>query len=89
MEPERGKKISVFLPWALFFAVLVAAAIYGFVNRQSSSPLQASVRKVELLTTMRIHLLEAIEAEKNAVLAVTDEESKEFAARARQAAGGV
>ncbi len=89
MEPERRKKLPVFLPWALLFAVLVAAMLYGLINRQSSSPLETSVRKVELLATMRIHLLEAIEAEKNAVLAITDEESKEFAGRARQAAGGV
>ncbi len=89
MEPEKRKKIPVFLPWTLFFAVLVAATIYGFVNRQSSSPLQASVRKIELLTTMRIHLLEAIAAEKNAVLAITDEASKKFAEQARQAAEGV
>ena len=38
---------------------------------------------------MRIHLLEAIEAEKNAVLAITDEASEAFAAQARQAADGV
>ena len=37
---------------------------------------------------MRIHLLEAIEAEKNAVLAITDEASEGFAAEARQAADG-
>jgi hypothetical protein len=38
---------------------------------------------------MRIYLLEAIEAEKNAVLAITDEASEGFAAQARQAADGV
>jgi hypothetical protein len=89
MEPERRKEIPVFLPWALLFVFLVAATLYGLINRQSSSPLETGVRKVELLATMRIHLLEAIEAEKNAVLAITDEASKEFAARARQAAGDV
>ncbi len=89
MEPERRKKLPVFLPWVLLFVFLVAATLYGLMNQPGPSPLERSVRKVELLATIRIHLLEAIEAEKNAVLAVTDEESKEFAARARQAAGGV
>jgi len=89
MEPEGRKRLPAFLPWALLFAFLVAATLYGLINRQSSSPLETSVRKIELLATIRIHLLEAIEAEKNAVLATTDEASKEFAARARQAAGDV
>ncbi len=89
MEPERRKKLPVFLPWALLFVFLAAATLYGLMNKQSSPPLEASVRKVELLAAIRIHLLEAIEAEKNAVLAITDEESKEFAARARQASGDV
>jgi hypothetical protein len=38
---------------------------------------------------MRIHLLETIEAEKNAVMAITDEESISFASQARQAADRV
>jgi hypothetical protein len=89
MEPERRKNLPVFLALALLFAVLVAAALYGLINRQGSSPLETRFRKVDLLATMRIQLLEAIEAEKNAILAITDEASEEFAARARRAAGGV
>ena len=38
---------------------------------------------------MRINLLEATEAEKNAVMAITDEESENFAVQARQAADAV
>lgn len=45
--------------------------------------------KVDLLSTMRIHLLEAIEAEKNAVMAITDEASESFALQARKAADDV
>ena len=89
MEPERRKKLTAFLPWVLLFIILFALTLYGLINGKSSSPLETRVRKVELLATMRIHMLEAIEAEKSAVLAITDEASEEFAARARQAAGGV
>jgi hypothetical protein len=38
---------------------------------------------------MRIHLLEGIEAEKNAILSITDETSQNFVNRARQATDGV
>jgi hypothetical protein len=89
MESKRRKQLSVLLPLALVFVILVALTFYSFINRQSSSPLETRVRKIELLAKIRIQLLEAIEAEKNAVLAITDEASEEFAARARQAAGGV
>jgi hypothetical protein len=89
MEPERRRRLSVLLPLVLVFAILAALTLYSLINRQSSSPLETRVRMVELLATMRIQLLEAIEAEKNAVLAITDEASEEFAARARRATGGV
>lgn len=89
MEPERRRKLSVLLPLALVFIILVALTLYSFINRQGSSPLETRVKKMDLLVKIRIQLLEAIEAEKNAVLAITDEASEEFAVRARQAAGGV
>jgi hypothetical protein len=89
MEPERRKRLFAFLPWAVLLVVLAVFTLIGLINRQGSSPLETRFRKVDLLATMRIQLLEAIEAEKNAVLAITDETSEEFAARARQAAGGV
>jgi hypothetical protein len=72
----------------LTFAVLVAFTLYGYY-RESYNPFETKFIKVDLLSTMRIHLLEAIEAEKNAVLAITDEASEDFAAQARQAADGV
>jgi hypothetical protein len=85
MEPERRKKLSVFLPWALVFAFLAIFTVIGLFKGQGSSPLETRYRKLQILSTMRIQLLEAIEAEKNAVLAVTDKASEEFAVRARQA----
>jgi hypothetical protein len=51
--------------------------------------LETKQMKIDLLSTMRIHLLEAIEEEKSAVLAITDQESENFAAQARLAAESV
>ena len=88
MEQKTTKKSYVFLPWVLTFALLGAFTLYGYY-RGSFNPFETEFMKVNLLSTMRIHLLEAIEAEKNAVMAITDEASENFAARARQAADEV
>ena len=88
MEQKTKRKLYVYLPWVLTLVVLVAATLYGYY-RVSYNPFETKFIKVDLLSTMRIHLLEAIEAEKNAVLAITDEASEGFAAQARQAADGV
>ncbi|MDD1633790.1 MAG: MCP four helix bundle domain-containing protein, partial [Methylococcaceae bacterium] len=81
--------LYVYLPWVLTLAVLGALTLFGNVYKVDSNPFKRNFIKVDLLSTMRIHLLEAIEAEKNAVLAITDEASEDFAARARLAAGSV
>ncbi|MGJ0483797.1 MAG: MCP four helix bundle domain-containing protein [Methylomicrobium sp.] len=89
-ETIKEKKPSVFLPWVVTLAVLVTASLLlydyygGFTN-----PFETQLNKINLISAMRIHLLEATEAEKNAVLATTDDESKTFAAQAHQAANGV
>ena len=86
---QKTKKIYAFLPWVLTLAVLGAFTLYGTIYRVAPNPFETKFKKVDLLSTMSIHLLEANEAEKNAVLAITDEESEAFAAKARQAADGV
>jgi hypothetical protein len=88
MEKETTKRAYVFLTWILTFVLLGALTVFGYY-RGNSNPFETEFIKVDLLSTMRIHLLEAIEAEKNAVLATTDEESESFAVRARQAADEV
>ena len=88
MEQRTKRKIFVYLPWVLILVVLGAVTLYGYYG-ESYNPFETKFIKVDLLSTMRIHLLEAIEAEKNAVLAITDEASEDFAAQARQAADGV
>lgn len=88
MERESRRNLSVLLPWILLFGVLGAFTIIGYGSRESSTPSVDTSKKLDLLSTMRIQLLEAIEAEKNAVLAITDAASEEFAARARRAVAG-
>lgn len=89
MEENTKKKLYTYLPWVLLLVVLGAVTLFGLIYRESYNPFETKFIKVDLLSTMRIHLLEAIEAEKNAVLAITDEASEDFAAQARQAADGV
>jgi hypothetical protein len=88
MEQKTERRLYIYLPWILTLVVLVAATLYGYYG-VSNNPFDTTFIKVDLLSTMRIHLLEAIEAEKSAVLAITDEASEGFAAQARQAADGV
>ena len=88
MEQKTKRKLWVYLPWALMLVVLGAVTLYSYY-RVSYNPFETKFIKIDLLSTMRRHLLEAIEAEKNAVLAITDEASEGFAAQARQAADGV
>ncbi len=88
MEQRTKRKLYVLLPWVLILVVLGAVTLYGYYG-ESYNTFETKFIKVDLLSTMRIHLLEAIEAEKNAVLAITDEASEDFAAQARQAADGV
>ncbi|MDD5580310.1 MAG: MCP four helix bundle domain-containing protein [Methylobacter sp.] len=91
MEQEQKKEssLTVFLPWALTLVVLVAFTLYSYKHKVDSNPFERQLKKIDLLSTMRIHLLQAIEDEKNAVLAITDEASEDFAAQARKAADGV
>jgi hypothetical protein len=89
MEEKTEKRLYIYLPWVLLLAVLGAVALFGLIYKEGSNPFETKFIKVDLLSTMRIHLLEAIEAEKNAVLATTDEASEAFAAQARQAADSV
>ncbi len=88
MEQKTKRKLWVYLPWVLMLFVLGAVSLYGYYGERHN-PFETKFIKVDLLSTMRRHLLEAIEAEKNAVLANTDEASEVFAAQARQAADSV
>lgn len=89
MEQKTAKRLYIYLPWVLLLVVLGAVTLFGLIYKEGSNPFETTFIKVDLLSTMRIHFLEAIEAEKNAVLAITDEASEAFAAQARGAADSV
>ena len=78
MEEKTERRLYIYLPWVLLIAVLGAVTLFGFIHKEDFNPFETKFIKVDLLSTMRIHLLEAIEAEKNAVLAITDEASEAF-----------
>lgn len=85
MDQKTKRRLSAFLPWLLTIAVLAAFTLYATFFREPSNPFTTQFIKMNLLSTMKIHLLEAVESEKNAVLATTDKASEGFADQARQA----
>jgi hypothetical protein len=89
MDFYKKIRLSALLPWGITLALLIAFAFYGIYYQPKHNPFLSQAHKIELISSMRIHLLEAIEAEKNAVLAIDDEESKGYATKALQAADEV
>jgi hypothetical protein len=87
---EDSIRFSAILPWFVSL-LLVAALIFVMVRDRGGKTgiFGGTIRKNEILSAMRLNLLRAAEAEKSAVLAVSDEESQKFADQARVAAAGV
>ena len=87
MSKDRNPiKPSAVLPW--FISLLLVLALILVVVKQRSGQVgifETIIRENEIVSTMRINLLRAAEAEKSAVLAVTDEQSQRFADQARLA----
>jgi hypothetical protein len=70
--------------------VLVALLVWIGINYESNfrlaDVLRIRAKKTEVISSMRANLLKSVEAEKNAVMADTDEASLAFADQSRQAA---
>ncbi len=77
----------------LAVAILVVVAFYGSKTRMLrpglGDVLDKVLKKNELVSTMRINLHASVEAEKSAVLADTDETSRQFADQAAEASRAV
>ena len=75
--------------WMVFGAVLLLAIMLvalHFQRGQSPAELVASkAKRVDLVERMRLALASASEAEKSAVMAITDEDSQKYADQARAA----
>ena len=81
-------RTSRFVPWMV---VLLLFGVLSFLSvvYNPSTTIQSFLQEDELLSAIRVNLLQTIEAEKNAVLATTDEASRDFADQARVAAAKV
>ncbi len=79
--------------WTIAGAIglLVAALViwHGHTEGNTSAQLALRNRRVALAQQMRVDLSRASEAEKSAVMAITDEESKTFADQSREASSAV
>ena len=91
MDMEQGKTSKSYAqsPWLITIIVLCGLTVIGILYKDKITPLESELKKIQIVSSLRIHLLEAIEAEKNAVLAITDEASKTYADEARSASNKV
>lgn len=82
-ERRFSPKIRVVFALGIGFVLLILLALYFSKllerNFQSGGVLGYTVKSGEMTSRMRIHLLKAVDLEKSALMAVTDEESKLFA----------
>ncbi len=84
MKPGHPlKTLLLMLPTAALFALLVFVALRSRSDEARAEQLSSRLRRIDLTESMRLALVTASDAERSAVLAVTDEESQTYADRAR------
>lgn len=76
MEYDKTDRLLTLLPWYLIILLLVALTIYGIYNRTNRNPFISQSITSDLVSAMHVRLFEAIDAEKIAVLTITDEDSE-------------
>lgn len=86
---QSTQALLLMLPTALLCLVLVLVGVHTRAADVRTREQAAQARRVELAEAMRVSLATASDAERSAVLAVTDEESQAFADRAREALGAL
>lgn len=91
MQRSDGKiSSSVLLPAALLLALVLVLTYIGMRSKGSTPLLQDFVgniaKKTELLSSIRANIFNSEQAEKSAVMADTDEASRDFADQSRRAA---
>lgn len=92
-EPISERRPGRVVVWGISITVLLALAVVIFKSMGPPPLLQDVLgnlaKKNQIVSQMRIDLLKAVETEKSAVLAVTDEESQAFADQSHQASAAV
>jgi plasmid stability protein len=73
------------LPWLVTLVLFCALAALGVFYYGKVSPLEDQLRKSQLVTALRVHFLESVEAEKNAVLAADDAAVQSFGEQSKMA----
>jgi len=87
---RRRKSITPWLFGLLLSAMLAAVLMYSYrTDIRLEDVLGNMAKKNEIISQMKTDLLRSVEAEKNAVLADTDEDSRVFAKQALDAAAAV
>src|ERR1035437_5591502 len=71
------------------FAVITVIVLHFQTGQSPAEKISSKVLRSDLVSGMRLTLTSSSEAEKSAVLAVTDEDSRTFADQSRKAAGEV
>jgi hypothetical protein len=80
-----GKPILWMVPGAVLMLLFVLVAGHFYKGQNPAEQLALKARRVDLVARMQLALASASEAEKSAVLAITDQESQKFADQARAA----
>lgn len=93
MQHPKDKERNAVI-WGLGITIALLATFAG-IAKYYSNPVSLVdtygnvAEKKAILSEMRIRLYESVEMEKNAVMALTDEQSRQFADQSRQASAGV
>jgi hypothetical protein len=80
------KAVLWMIPGAALMLLLVLVTAHFYKEQNPAEQLAFKARRADLVGRMQLALASASEAEKSAVLAITDEESQRFADQARAAA---
>ena len=94
-DSQRKRKTGLVLAGVIVLTAAALVVLVFFVSKMTSTRprfeeiFAKTLRKNQLISTMRINLHTSVEAEKSAVLAETDEASQQFADQAGQASAAV
>lgn len=88
-----GRSTGIIVSWSVSLALLMALAVIGYKFQDTAIRLEDVVgniaRQNQIVSQMKANLLKSVEAEKNAVLSDSDEDSRAFATQSLNATADV